>query len=76
VNLLLFVLQDPKVKRPEEVLLTVLDAESWTNSPAKQLWLGGGTPESLAVLRQEMQSRKLALALFAPHRAAWSRAHC
>ena len=44
VNLRLFVLQDPKVKRPEEVLLTVLDAESWTNSPAKQLWLGGGTP--------------------------------
>jgi hypothetical protein len=66
VNLLLFVLQDPKVKRPEEVLLTVLDAASWTNSPAKQLWLGGGTPESLAALRQQMQSRKLALAFFAP----------
>jgi len=66
VNLPLFVLHDPKVKRPEEVLLTVLDAESWTNSPAKQLWLGGGTPESLAALRQEMQSRNLALAFFAP----------
>ena len=35
VNLWLLVLQDPKVKRPEKVLLTVLDAESWTNSPAK-----------------------------------------
>ena len=66
VNLLLFVLQDPKVKRPEEVLLTVLDTESWTNSSAKQLWLGGGTPENLSPLRQEMQSRKLALAFFAP----------
>jgi dienelactone hydrolase len=66
VNLFLFVLQDPKVKRPAEVLLTVLDADSWTNSPAKQLWLGGGTPESLDALRQQMQSRKLALAFFAP----------
>jgi dienelactone hydrolase len=66
VTLSLFVLQDPKVKRPEEVLLTVLDAESWTNSPAKQLWLSGGTPENLSALRQEMQSRKLALAFFAP----------
>jgi hypothetical protein len=66
VDLLLFVLQDPKVKRPEEVLLTVFDAESWTNSPAKQLWLGDGTPENLSALRREMQSRKLALAFFAP----------
>jgi hypothetical protein len=66
VNLSLFVLQDPKVKRPAEVLLTVLDAESWTNSPAKQLWLGGGTPENLSALRQQMQSRKLALVFFAP----------
>jgi dienelactone hydrolase len=66
VNLLLIVLQDPKVKRPEEVLLTVLDPESWTNSPAKQLWLSGGTAECTAALRQDMQSRKLALAFFAP----------
>ena len=66
VSLDLLVLHDPKVKRPEQVLLTVLDAASWTNSPAKQLWLGGGSAESTAVLRQEMQSRKLALAFFAP----------
>jgi dienelactone hydrolase len=66
VNLVLFVLQDPKVKWPAEVLLTVLDAESWTNSPAKQLWLGDGRPENLSDLRHEMQSRKLALAFFAP----------
>jgi len=69
VNLFLFVLQDPKVKRAAEVLLTVLDAESWTNSPAKQLWLGGGTPENLSALRQQMQSRKLALVFFAPRDA-------
>jgi hypothetical protein len=66
VNLRLWVVQDPKVKRPEKVLLTVLDAESWTNSPANHLWLGGGTPEAAAALRQEMQTSKLALAFFAP----------
>ena len=66
VNFWLWVLQDPKVKRPEKVLLTVLDAESWTNSSAKWLWLGGGTPEAYADLRREMQARKVALAFFAP----------
>jgi dienelactone hydrolase len=66
VNLMLYVLQDPKVKRPAEVLLTVLDAEGWTNSPAKQLWRGDGRPENLSDLRHEMQSRKIALAFFAP----------
>ncbi|HOX55866.1 MAG TPA: acetylxylan esterase [Candidatus Paceibacterota bacterium] len=62
----LWTLQDPKVKRPEKVLLTVLDAEGWTNSPARWLWLGGGTPEAQASLRREMQAGKLALAFFAP----------
>ena len=66
VNLRLLVLQDSKVKRPEAVLLTVLDTESWTNSPAKQLWLGGGTAEDVTALRREMQARKLALAFIAP----------
>jgi dienelactone hydrolase len=66
VTLSLLVLHDPRVKRPEHVLLTVLDAESWTNSPAKQLWLGGSATEAMADLRQEMQARKLALAFFAP----------
>ncbi len=66
VTLPLLVLHDPKVKRPEHVLLTVLDAQSWTNSAAKQLWLGGATTEAMAGLRQEMRARKLALAFFAP----------
>ena len=66
VPLWLLVLRDAKVKKPEKVLLTVLDAESWTNSPAKHLWLGGGTAEATAALRQEMQTQKLALAFFAP----------
>ena len=66
MSLRLLVLQDAKVKKPEKVLLTVLDAESWTNSPARCLWLGGGTAEARAALRQEMQTGKLALAFFAP----------
>jgi len=66
VPLWLLVLQDPKIRRPEKVLLTVLDAESWTNSPAKSLWLGGATTEAMTALRQEMQTEKLALAFFAP----------
>ena len=44
----------------------MLDEEGWTNSPARFLWLGGGTAEATAALRQEMQSGKLALAFVAP----------
>ena len=62
----LLVVQDAKVKKPEDVLLTVLDAESRTNAPAKWLWLGGATPEATADLRRQMQARKVALAFFAP----------
>jgi hypothetical protein len=62
----LLVLQDAKVKKPEKVLLTVLDAESWTNSAVRFFWLGGGTVEATAAVRQEMQTRKLVLAFFAP----------
>lgn len=70
VNLRLWVLQASRVKRPDQVMLTVLDAESWTNSPNKWLWLGGETPEACARLRQEMQAGKLALAFFAPREVA------
>jgi len=66
VSLWLLVLQDAKVKQPAAVRLTVLDAESWTNSPARCLWLGGGSDAALAELRQEMRARKLALAFCAP----------
>jgi dienelactone hydrolase len=62
----LLVVQDPKVKKPENVLLTVLDAESRTNASAEWLWLGGATPEATADLRRQMQARKIALAFFAP----------
>lgn len=66
VNLRLLILQDAKVKKPAQVRLTVLDAESWTNSPARWVWLGGGTAAERADLQQEMRTRKLALAFFAP----------
>jgi hypothetical protein len=66
VSLRLLVLQDAKVKKPEQVLLTVLDTESWTNSPAKWMWLGGATAPEMADLQQQMRTRKLALAFFAP----------
>jgi hypothetical protein len=66
VSLRLLVLQDAKVKKPEQVLLTVLDTESWTNSPAKWIWLGSGTAAERADLQQQMRTRKLALAFFAP----------
>jgi dienelactone hydrolase len=66
VSLRLLVLRDAKVKKPEQVLLTVLDTESWTNSPAKWIWLGSGTAAERADLQQQMRTRKLALAFFAP----------
>jgi hypothetical protein len=66
VSLRLLVLQNAKVKKPEKVLLTVLDAQSWTNAPGKWLWLGGGTAAEMADLQQEMRTRKLALAFLAP----------
>ena len=66
VNLRLLVLQDAKVKRPDKVLLTVLDTQSWTNAPARWLWLGSGTAEDWACLQQEMRTGKMALAFIAP----------
>jgi dienelactone hydrolase len=66
VILHLLMLRDSKVKKPARILLTVLDAETWTNSPAKWLWLGGGTPEDMARLQKEMRGQKVALAFTAP----------
>ncbi|HVM48440.1 MAG TPA: CocE/NonD family hydrolase [Candidatus Acidoferrum sp.] len=62
----LVVVQDRKARRPEKVLLSVLDAASWTNSPARWPWLGGATPERCADLRREMAEQKAAVAFFAP----------
>jgi len=64
VNLRLYVLRDTKAAKPETVLLTVLDAEGWTNSPARYLWLGGEATGTAAGLRQAMQ--QAVLVFFAP----------
>jgi len=74
VSLWLRIVQDPKVTRPGKVLLTAIDAEDWTNAPAKWLWLGEATPDAIADLRQQLQARKMVLACFAPRcvePAAW-----
>lgn len=62
----LIVAQDRRVKRPEKLVLTVLDAASWSNAPARWLWLGGATAGVCADLRREMQAEKATLAFFAP----------
>jgi dienelactone hydrolase len=66
VQLWLFVLRDTKVKKPRTVTLEILDPSSWTNSPARHVWLAGGTPEAVASLRRQMQEHQTALAYFAP----------
>jgi dienelactone hydrolase len=62
----LITLQDPKTKKPEKLILTVLDSASWTNSPDRWLWLGAPTPADYADLRRKMQVEKVALAFFVP----------
>ena len=66
VSLSLVIVEDRKVRKPEKLVLTVLDAANWSNAPARWLWLGGATPEGCADLRREMQAEKTALAFFAP----------
>ncbi len=60
------VLQDAKVKKPRAVLMTVLDADQWKNSPASGVWLNGLSPEAQAELLRQMQTEKMALVFFAP----------
>jgi hypothetical protein len=62
----LIVVEDRKMKRPEKLVLTVLDAASWSNAPARWLWLGGATAEGCADLRLEMKAENAVLAFFAP----------
>jgi len=78
VELLLTVVQHPKVRKPDAVRLVVLDEQSWTNWPAEILWNSDAchdpaTPEMPAKRRQlwqslatELRSSKTAIAFFAP----------
>ena len=48
VSLSLYLIQNAKTPKPEKILLTILDSESWTNSPAWNLWLTNKTVEPAA----------------------------
>lgn len=76
IRLPLYVLQHPKVRRPERVVLTVLDEAGWTNLLAAVPALGGDVPNAATeALRAEMLAGKAAL-VFLPPRGigptAWS----
>jgi hypothetical protein len=62
----LVLLSDLNLRKPAEILLTILDTQSLTNSLWKSLVQGRLSPEQCAGFRQQMQSRRAALAFFAP----------
>lgn len=64
VPLQLFLVQHKRIIRPQKVILTVLDSDTRTNSPASKFWTGW-TPEGRAALRERLKER-CALAFFAP----------
>jgi dienelactone hydrolase len=64
VLLRVYFVHDTRIRKPEKVILTVLDSNAWSNSPAKALWLGGELP--VVSLKSQMQEQKAALAFFAP----------
>jgi dienelactone hydrolase len=71
----LYVLHLPKFKRPEQVVLEVLDAEGWTNFAARMPWPVEGGANTLSEaemksrlenLRRELEAGKTVVAYFAP----------
>jgi hypothetical protein len=73
VKLTLNLFQEAEVRKPERLVMLVLDAQGWTNGMAGP---GDRSAEALAHVRSEMQSGKLALAFFAPRGVApapWSK---
>lgn len=64
IRLRLYLVQSAEPARPQRVLLTILDAQSWTNSPARGLW--NGAAELPEELRSELAQGHTALAFFAP----------
>jgi hypothetical protein len=65
VNLHLYILRLADTQ-PERCLLTVVDGESYTNSPLKGIWLGNGVQDCMRQLRPQVQSEKTALAFLLP----------
>jgi dienelactone hydrolase len=66
VELSLVLLSDGKVRKPNRVIMTVLDTRSWTNSSCDSLLQGNPPPDQRAEFRRQMQTEKVALAFFAP----------
>ena len=68
IRLPLYVLQHPKIRRPEHAVLTVLDEAGWTNLLAAVPALGGGVPNAATeALRAEMLAEKT-VRIFLPPR--------
>jgi hypothetical protein len=62
----LHVLRDSSIRKPQRILLAVLDEAGWTNRLAQGLFEGRGLEQTAAELRAEMRAGKQALAFFAP----------
>jgi dienelactone hydrolase len=65
VNLKLYLLR-PDGKPTERCLLTVVDAENYTNSVVKGIWLGDAVGDCMERLRPQVQNEKIALAFLLP----------
>jgi dienelactone hydrolase len=65
INLPLWILRDKRVLKPRTLILTVLDSQTWSNSPANPSW-PGFTPADLSKVQIAMGAEKSALAFFAP----------
>lgn len=66
IELKLFVVGPRRPARQANIILTVLDAQTWTNSAARGLWQEGSGPEFPKGLRQQVENDKSVLAFFAP----------
>lgn len=62
----LHVLRDSGVRKPQRVVLTVLNEAGWTNGLARSVFDGSGLDQSAAGLRADMRASEQALAFFAP----------
>jgi hypothetical protein len=65
IDLPLFVVRRDNIKSIKEITLNILDSQTWSNSPASPVWLGGGTSDSWKILSQDLKGGT-ALAFFAP----------
>lgn len=62
----LVVVNDVRVRKPQLIILQVLDSSDWTNSPERALWQTSSSPVDCVPLRRRMEAQRAALAFFAP----------